>query len=242
VNGTVTSLAAWRTSRHDAPISTPGDLVDAIGVPFSDEQLAAITAPLEPTVVIAGAGSGKTTVMAARVVWLVGTGQVRPGQVLGLTFTRKAAGELAQRIRAALVMSGVLSPEGVDDEGEQVILTYDSFASRLVSEHGLWLGYETDWLARSRGTSDDDLHAGWRALEAKGLAADGAVTPSGVDLRQRIEDDTDRLTTLPWELLGSDRSLEFAERFEPPCEALLHRVDETAGPNYQPASRVRSAR
>ena len=144
MNGTVTSLAAWRTSRHDAPISTPGDLVEAIGVPFSDEQLAAITAPLEPTVVIAGAGSGKTTVMAARVVWLVGTGQVRPGQVLGLTFTRKAAGELAQRIRAALVSSGVLSPDGVDDEGEQVILTYDSFASRLVSEHGLWLGYETD--------------------------------------------------------------------------------------------------
>jgi len=125
-------------------MSTPGELVDAIGVPFSDEQLDAITAPLEPTVVIAGAGSGKTTVMAARVVWLVGTGQVHPGQVLGLTFTRKAAAELAQRIRAALVTSGVLSPDGVDDEGEQVILTYDSFASRLVSEHGLWLGYEAD--------------------------------------------------------------------------------------------------
>ena len=125
-------------------MSTPGELVDAIGVPFSDEQLDAITAPLEPTVVIAGAGSGKTTVMAARVVWLVGTGQVHPGQVLGLTFTRKASAELAQRIRAALVTSGVLSPDGVDDEGEQVILTYDSFASRLVSEHGLWLGYEAD--------------------------------------------------------------------------------------------------
>ncbi|HEX7397290.1 MAG TPA: ATP-dependent DNA helicase [Propionibacteriaceae bacterium] len=144
MNGTVTSLAAWRTARREASISTPGELVDAIGVPFSDEQLDAITAPLDPTVVIAGAGSGKTTVMAARVVWLVGTGQVHPGQVLGLTFTRKAAAELAQRIRAALVTSGVLSPDGVDDEGEQVILTYDSFASRLVSEHGLWLGYETD--------------------------------------------------------------------------------------------------
>ncbi|HET7724737.1 MAG TPA: ATP-dependent DNA helicase [Propionibacteriaceae bacterium] len=144
MNGTVTSLAAWRTTRHETAIRTPDDLVAAVGVPFSDEQLAAITAPLEPTVVIAGAGSGKTTVMAARVVWLVGTGQVRPGQVLGLTFTRKAAAELAQRIRTALVTSGVLSPDSVDDEGEQVILTYDSFASRLVSEHGLWLGYETD--------------------------------------------------------------------------------------------------
>ncbi|MGV8850789.1 MAG: ATP-dependent DNA helicase [Propionibacteriaceae bacterium] len=144
MNGSVTSLADWRTARRDGPLRTAADLIAAIGVPFSDEQLAAITAPLEPTVVIAGAGSGKTTVMAARVVWLVGTGQVRPSQVLGLTFTRKAAAELAQRIRAALVTSGVLSADGVDDEGEQVILTYDSFASRLVSEHGLWLGYETD--------------------------------------------------------------------------------------------------
>ena len=48
---------------------------------LSPQQFAAITAPLEPAVVIAGAGSGKTTLMAARVVWLVGTGQVhaRPG-------------------------------------------------------------------------------------------------------------------------------------------------------------------
>ena len=64
---------------------------------FSDQQFAAITAPLDPAVVIAGAGSGKTTVMAARVVWLVATGQVGAGQVLGLTFTTKAAAELARR-------------------------------------------------------------------------------------------------------------------------------------------------
>ncbi|MDO5286765.1 MAG: ATP-dependent helicase, partial [Actinomycetia bacterium] len=120
------------------------DLVAALQIPFSDEQLAAITAPLEPTVVIAGAGSGKTTVMAARVVWLVGSGQVQPGQVLGLTFTRKAAAELAHRVRSALVRAGVLATDDIDDAGEQVILTYDSFAARLVSEHGLWLGYESD--------------------------------------------------------------------------------------------------
>ncbi|MET0692276.1 MAG: UvrD-helicase domain-containing protein, partial [Propionibacteriaceae bacterium] len=64
------------------------DLTEALGIAFSDQQLAAITAPLEPGVIIAGAGSGKTTVMAARVVWLVGTGAVRPEEVLGLTFTR----------------------------------------------------------------------------------------------------------------------------------------------------------
>ena len=96
------------------------DLCAALATPFSDEQLSAITAPLEPSVIIAGAGTGKTTVMAARVVWLVGTGQVRPDEVLGLTFTRKAAAELASRVSAALVAAGVV--EGTQDEGAEVIL------------------------------------------------------------------------------------------------------------------------
>ena len=70
--------------------------------PVSEEQWPAVPAPLEPTVVIAGAGSGKTTLMAARVVFLVATGQVRADEVLGLTFTTKAAGELAADVRTAL--------------------------------------------------------------------------------------------------------------------------------------------
>ena len=105
--------------------------------------------------------------------------------------------------------------------------------------HNAWLGYEEDWLARSRGTSPEDIEAGWAALERKGLAEGRTVTSEGILLRQSIEDETDRRTTLPWELLGERRSVEFAERFEPPCERLLARVDQTAGPNYQPASRVR---
>ena len=122
----------------------PGELCEALDIPFSAEQLAAITAPLGPAVIIAGAGSGKTTVMAARVVWLVGTGQVLPEQVLGLTFTRKAAAELSGRIRSALLRAGVLDPSGVDEAGEQLVLTYDAFAARLVSEHGLRIGVESD--------------------------------------------------------------------------------------------------
>ncbi len=120
----------------------PGQLSDALGIAFSDQQLSAITAPLEPAVIIAGAGSGKTTVMAARVVWLVGSGQVRPEQVLGLTFTRKAAGELGARVRRALHRAGVLGEDA--EAGEELILTYDAFAGRLVAEHGLRLGIEGD--------------------------------------------------------------------------------------------------
>ena len=105
--------------------------------------------------------------------------------------------------------------------------------------HNAWMGYETDWMPTSRGTDPAAIDAGWAALEAKGLASGREVLDDGLALRQRIEDDTDRLTTLVWELLGEERSRAFAEAFEPPCERLLARVDETAGPNYQPASRLR---
>ena len=127
-----------------AQLRLPADLVDALGIDFSDQQLAAITAPLEPGVIIAGAGSGKTTVMAARVVWLVGSGVVRLEEVLGLTFTRKAAAELSSRIRSALQRAGVIANHGVDESGEQLVMTYDAFAARLVAEHGLRLGFEAD--------------------------------------------------------------------------------------------------
>jgi len=135
-----TLLPALRRIRLDSP----GQLIDALGISFSTQQLHAITAPLKPGVIIAGAGSGKTTVMAARVVWLVGTGAVRPEEVLGLTFTRKAAAELSQRVRTALLKAGVIADRGIDESGEQLIMTYDAFAARLVAEHGLRLGFEAD--------------------------------------------------------------------------------------------------
>lgn len=118
----------------------PADLRDLLGIPFTDEQLAAAAAPLVPGLVVAGAGSGKTSVMAARVVWLVGTGQVAPEQVLGLTFTNKAAAELAGRLRSGLQKAGISST--ADDPGEPVVSTYHAFAGRLVTEHGLRLGVE----------------------------------------------------------------------------------------------------
>jgi DNA helicase II / ATP-dependent DNA helicase PcrA len=134
-------------------LDTPERLRDLLGVDwtFSDQQFAAITAPLEPAVVIAGAGSGKTTVMAARVVWLVATGRVRPDQVLGLTFTTKATAELQQRIRESLRQAGLLPDRGTrpldddeDDVEEPTVATYHSYASALLSEHGLRIGHEPD--------------------------------------------------------------------------------------------------
>lgn len=132
-------------SEVSARITDPAQLNELLGIPFTPEQTACITAPPAPQVIVAGAGSGKTTVMAARVVWLVGTGQVAPEQVLGLTFTNKAAGELAERVRKALVRAGVTDPDLLDQEnppGEPRISTYHAFAGQLLTDHGLRIGLE----------------------------------------------------------------------------------------------------
>lgn len=129
--------------------------------PPTPEQQRIIEAPLVPTLVVAGAGSGKTETMAGRVVWLLANGHVAPEQVLGLTFTRKAAGELGDRVRVRLrhldraaARAGVELPgraalhqgAGGDDVlGELVrptVSTYHSYAASLVGDHALRLGLE----------------------------------------------------------------------------------------------------
>ena len=112
-------------------------LARILGHPLSPEQLAAATAPLAPALVRAGAGTGKTTVMAARVAWLIHSGAVDPARVLGLTFTNKAAGELSERVRKVL-------PED-EDLGEPNIGTYHGFAYELLQQHGLRLGLESEF-------------------------------------------------------------------------------------------------
>ena len=110
---------------------------------FSRAQLDAITMGLDaPSAIIAGAGSGKTTVMAARVVWLVGHLGIPPERILGLTFTNKAAAELGQRIRASLEKLGIDQAEA--GWGEVTASTYHAFAGSLIAEHGLRLGVEPD--------------------------------------------------------------------------------------------------
>ncbi|MGW6980708.1 UvrD-helicase domain-containing protein [Streptomyces sp. NPDC054932] len=128
-------------------LSDPEQLKELLGIPFTPEQMACVTAPPAPQVVVAGAGSGKTTVMAARVVWLVGTGAVAPEQVLGLTFTNKAAGELSERVRKALARAGITDPDPSPADadaagGEPRISTYHAFAGQLLKDHGLRIGLE----------------------------------------------------------------------------------------------------
>ncbi|MCG2803433.1 MAG: ATP-dependent helicase [Cellulomonas sp.] len=129
--------------------------------PPTAEQQAVIEGPLVPSLVVAGAGSGKTETMAGRVVWLLANGLVGPEQVLGLTFTRKAAAELEQRIRVRVRrLVHAAADAGVDLPGRTRLLdgtggdhvlaelarptvsTYNSYAASLVADHALLLGVE----------------------------------------------------------------------------------------------------
>jgi DNA helicase-2/ATP-dependent DNA helicase PcrA len=120
---------------------SPAQLARLLGLPEpTAEQAAVIAAPLRPVAVIAGAGSGKSETMAARLVWLVANGLARPERMLGLTFTRKAAAELADRVRRRL---DGLRRAGLPDElgevlaSEAVVSTYHAYAGRLVTDHAL---------------------------------------------------------------------------------------------------------
>ncbi len=107
--------------------------------------------------------------MADRVVWLVANGHVLPEEILGVTFTRKAAGELAARIRRQLAKLAQLARSGrillapgaaAEDALEPKVSTYHSYASGIVTDYGLRLGIERDAVvlgARSPGS----WPAGW---------------------------------------------------------------------------------
>lgn len=122
------------------------EIADLLGLHHpTPEQTAIIESPLEPLLVVAGAGSGKTDTMAARVVYLLANDLVEPERVLGLTFTRKAAGELAERVRGRLrVLNARLGARGSRTSAfaGPSISTYNSYAAALVGDHAVRLGLE----------------------------------------------------------------------------------------------------
>jgi DNA helicase-2/ATP-dependent DNA helicase PcrA len=142
------------TIDHDVAPSGPpvarysaDDIARALGHHLpTPQQRAVIESALEPALVVAGAGSGKTETMAARVLWLVANGFVAPGEILGLTFTRKAAGELAERIRVRLdeLARQGLIPGELDPFDVPTVATYNAFANSIYRDNALLLGREAD--------------------------------------------------------------------------------------------------
>jgi DNA helicase-2/ATP-dependent DNA helicase PcrA len=129
---------------------SPAEVAARCGLSYapSPEQGRVVEAPADrPLVVVAGAGSGKTETMAARVSWLVANRLVAPEEILGLTFTRKAASELNERIRlrlGALARHPETEPELRErlDITQPTVSTYHGYAAALVAEHGLRIGVE----------------------------------------------------------------------------------------------------
>lgn len=85
-------------SIEHSPAGADGRLLDNL----NPEQLAAVTLPARPALILAGAGSGKTRVLTTRIAWLIQTGQLTPGGVMAVTFTNKAAKEMLTRLGAML--------------------------------------------------------------------------------------------------------------------------------------------
>ncbi|RII42593.1 ATP-dependent helicase [Galactobacter valiniphilus] len=208
-------------SAADIDVRDPAQLSAALrNHPPTQQQRAVIVSPLEPLLVVAGAGSGKTATMADRVVWLVANGLARPEEILGVTFTRKAAGELAARLRnhlAALRGTGLgaLAGEDAGDLGmDPSVSTYHSFAHTLVAEHGMRLGLEPDaplwgpaqcWQLATRVVDaydgpHEDLGARSTLIDAvlnyAGQAAEHLVDPA--DTIEWLQERADRIEELPF--------------------------------------------
>ncbi|MDN4471647.1 ATP-dependent DNA helicase [Demequina zhanjiangensis] len=141
-----------RTVEQLAEILTPGR-------PPTAEQHAIIGAGDEPTLVVAGAGSGKTETLSMRIVYLLDHAHelfgrpISPDEILCLTFTRKAAAEIAERADARI--SAVWDPEVTGADGRvrrmrdperpaPTVATYNAYASALAAEHGLRVGVDPD--------------------------------------------------------------------------------------------------
>lgn len=102
---------------------------------LNKQQEKAITFGNGPLLIIAGAGTGKTTVLTRRIVWLIEQGIAKPEEILALTFTEKAAKEMEERV-------DLMMPLGYS---EIEISTFHSFAQKILSQHALDIGLPGDF-------------------------------------------------------------------------------------------------
>lgn len=102
---------------------------------LNTEQLQAVTHQSGPLLIVAGAGTGKTTVITRRIAWLISQNLAQPEEILALTFTEKAASEMEERV-------DLLMPLGYVDFW---ISTFHAFCERILKQHALDIGLSSDF-------------------------------------------------------------------------------------------------
>lgn len=120
-----------------------------------------------------------------------------------------------------------------DLDGVEVGLLHSAMVD--VAEYG-----GEEWIARSRGNDDEDIRRGWARLESKGLATDAALNDAGRTFRLELERRTDELTAPAWQAVGESATRALCDAVEAHHDALLARIDATAGPRWMPAARQRA--
>src|SRR5437764_5156237 len=130
---------------------------------LNPQQREAVTAGDGPALVLAGAGSGKTRVIAHRIAWLLGPQGVPPRHVLAVTFTNKAAKEMARRVDDLLLPVGIRSP---------LIATFHSVCVRMLRQHGRHIGLPPQFVIYD----EDDRQALVKACMKEGELAERSFT------------------------------------------------------------------
>ena len=133
-------------------------------------QREAVTAGDGPLLVLAGAGSGKTRVIAYRIAWLTGELGVNPRNLLAVTFTNKAAGEMARRVESLLLPVGLKAP---------LIATFHSACVRILRQHGKHIGLPPHFLIYD----EDDRESLVKECMKEVELGDRATTPGSVTQR-----------------------------------------------------------
>jgi DNA helicase-2/ATP-dependent DNA helicase PcrA len=208
---------------------------------LNDEQRAAVTHEAGPLLIVAGAGTGKTTVITRRIAYLIAQRRARPEEILALTFTEKAAAEMEERV-------DTLVPYGYADVE---ISTFHAFGDRLAREHALEVGLPPDFrvlnraeqviffrdrlfqfpLARYRPLGDptrhlqsmislfsrckdEDLAPAEYVAFAERLAERSAAAPADEELRERAEQARELAQTYAryQELMGKEGVIDFGDQ------------------------------
>jgi DNA helicase-2/ATP-dependent DNA helicase PcrA len=204
-------------------------------------QREAVTHDAGPLLIIAGAGTGKTTVITRRIAWLIARKKARPEEILALTFTDKAAAEMEERV-------DTLVPYGYADVE---ISTFHAFGDRLLRENALELGLQPDFRVLNRAEQviffrdrlfqlpleryrplgdptrhiqamitlisrckDEDISPGEYAACAERLAALAAAAPEDEELRERAAQQLELARTYAkfQELMAASGAIDFGDQ------------------------------